>query len=74
VEIIVTYVLPPRDRPTNPARLWRGLLVGVQPWGYHVQSIEPGYEGCQEFVHRNDVVQREAVDSYYPGWYTRYVG
>jgi hypothetical protein len=76
MEIIVTYVLPPRERPTNPGRLWHGLILGVQPWGVHVRSLDEGYEGLEEFVVSPYIVSYHgiSIDSPSAGWYTLYVG
>jgi hypothetical protein len=77
MEIIVTYVLPPMERPTHPGRLWHGLVIGVQPWGVHVLSLDEGYEELEDFVPDWCIVNKEvplfSIDSPKPAWYTRNV-
>jgi len=47
---IVTYRLLPRHLPRDPARLWLGEITKVTPELIYVTSLEPGYEGQEEDI------------------------
>lgn len=59
---IIFYKLLPRDRPTDPERLWRGRVAKVfdVTGCVEVTLLEQGYEGLTEIVMSSQIVQ---VDS-----------
>jgi len=62
---VISYVLRDAQRPFNPFHKWVGkiLLVNIGKPGslnnVFVESLEPGYEGCCEYVLIEQIVSVE---------------
>ncbi len=63
---IIYYRLAPKDRPTNPAKEWRGRVKQFIPATPNmkasvvvVESLEPGYEEQVEYIIANQVTRIE---------------
>jgi hypothetical protein len=54
--VVITYRMRLSDRPTNPQRLWHGVVEDVYTGAYMVRLIEPGYEGLKEIVFFHQIV------------------
>ena len=54
----VYYHLSLSELPTNPQKLWCGLVVNMlEPVGLlYVESLEPGYKGLHEHVWVEQIV------------------
>jgi len=65
-KLTIQYVLPLSQHPANPNKLWRGKVIATFLHDSHergavqVDSLEPGYEGCNELVH---LYQIRAIDT-----------
>ncbi len=53
---IITYLLPPRSRPSNPFREWHGRVEWTGPELVKVTVLDEGYAGETEFVMRTEIV------------------
>jgi hypothetical protein len=56
---LISYRLFPYQLPTNPHKLWQGKIISVIPerrvcW---VISTEPGYEGLEECILLDQIVE-----------------
>ncbi len=47
---VVAYKLPASDRPTNPNKVWRGLVKALYGSSVLVEMLEPGFLGLEERV------------------------
>ena len=56
VGVVIIYRMRLSDRPTNPQRLWHGVVEDVYTGAYMVRLIEPGYEGLKEIVFIHQIV------------------
>lgn len=57
-EMKVFYHLLPKDKPTNPEKLWLGKVVRYYGGDYLlVELLEPGYESLIEVISRGQVQQ-----------------
>ena len=54
--VVIAYRLRPSDRPTNPQRLWHGIIEEVHPPVCWVRRTEPGYEGLDEMIFFEQIV------------------
>ena len=54
--VIVAYKLPAKDRPTNPNKIWRGLVKGLSGSSVLVEMLEPGFLGLEERVEVENIV------------------
>lgn len=68
---IIQYVLLPSSQPTNPNKLWRGKVERVTRSKFdrgivtcRIQSIEPGYEGIEEYVYPEQIVNVEGQEKH----------
>jgi hypothetical protein len=48
--VVIAYRLRPSDRPTNPERLWHGIVTEVYAKACLVRLTEPDYEGLDEMI------------------------
>ncbi len=62
--VVVAYCLRPSDRPTNPQRLWHGIIEEVHPPVCWVRLNEPGYEGLDEMIFFEQIVRIEGGPGY----------
>ena len=62
--VVIAYRLRPSDRPTNPQRLWHGIIEEVHPPVCWVRLTEPGYEGLDEMIFFEQIVSVEGRSSY----------
>jgi hypothetical protein len=46
----IAYHLRPSDRPTNPERLWHGIVTEVYTQACRVRLTEPDYEDLDEMI------------------------
>lgn len=54
---IVAYKLAPKEKPVNPDKLWLGKVIRYCGREYLlVELVEPGYEGCREYILVNQIV------------------
>ena len=61
----VTYVLLPKDRPTDPEKQWKGQVKRVMGGTLIlVESLEPGYEGETEYVTFDQIKSIQQVTGY----------
>jgi len=56
VGVVIIYRMRLSDRPTNPQRLWHGVVESVYTGAYRVRLIEPGYEDLEEIVFFHQIV------------------
>lgn len=54
--VIVAYKLPAKDRPTNPNKIWRGLVKGLYGSSVLVEMLEPRFLGLEERVEVENIV------------------
>lgn len=54
--VAIAYRLRPSDRPTNPERLWHGIVEDVYPGACKVRLTEPGFEGLEEMIFLKQIV------------------
>lgn len=54
--VVIAYRLRPSDRPTNPQRLWHGIVKDVYTKACWVRLTEPGYEGLDEMIFFEQIV------------------
>lgn len=54
--VIVAYKLPEKDRPTNPNKIWRGLVKSLYGRSVLVEMLEPGFVGLEERVEVENIV------------------
>jgi hypothetical protein len=59
VGVVIIYRMRLSDRPTNPQRLWHGIVKDVYPGAYLVRLTEPGYEGLEEIIFFEQIVSIE---------------
>ena len=59
VGIVIAYRLRPSERPINPQRLWHGIIEEVHPPVYWVRLNELGYEGLDEMIFFEQIVDTE---------------
>jgi len=64
VGVGIAYRLRPHDLPTNPQRLWHGIIEEVHPPVCWVRLNEPGYEGLDEMIFFEQIVDTEGGSSY----------
>jgi len=63
---VVSYVLRDEQHPSDPFRQWTGRVLRVNIGkpsllnNVYVESLEPGYEGCCEYVLIEQIVSAEA--------------
>lgn len=62
--VIITYRLRPSDLPTNPQRLWYGIVKDVYTRACRVCLTEPGYEGLDEMIFFEQIVGIEGGPGY----------
>ncbi len=62
--VVVVYRLRPSERPTNPERLWHGIVTEVHTKACWVRLTEPGYEGLDEMIFSEQIVGIEGGSSY----------
>ncbi len=53
---IITYLLAPVRRPSNPLREWHGRVEWTGPECVKVTVLDEGYTGEIEFIMRTEVV------------------
>jgi hypothetical protein len=53
---IITYLLAPVKRPSNPFREWHGRVEWVGPECVKVTVLDEGYTGETEYVMRTEIV------------------
>lgn len=58
--VVVAYRSRPSERPTNPERLWHGIITEVYTKTCWVRLTEPGYEGLDEIIFFEQIVGIEA--------------
>jgi hypothetical protein len=69
---VIHYRLLPAERPTHPARIWRGKVlktyIGMTYFldCCRVESLEPGYEELTELVLISQIVEIEATKGLQP--------
>jgi len=69
---VVYYIMRDEQRPVNPFYQWPGKIIRVdigKPGtlnGVWVESLEPGYEGCCEYVLLEQIVRIELAPMPYP--------
>ena len=56
---IITYVLPPKQRATNPAKEYQGIITHIFPQAkmVYVTVLTEGYEGMSEDVNIREIVR-----------------
>ena len=54
--VTVAYKLPAKDRPTNPNKIWRGLVKALYGPSVLVEMLEPGFLGLEERVEVENIV------------------
>ena len=62
--VVIAYRLRPSDRPTNPQRLWHGIIKDVYTRACWVCLTEPGYEGLDEMIFFEQIVGIEGEPGY----------
>jgi len=62
--VVIAYRLRPSDRPTNPQRLWHGIIKDVYTRACWVCLIEPGCEGLDEMIFFEQIVGIEGEPGY----------
>jgi hypothetical protein len=60
----IVYRMRLSERPTNPERLWHGIIEEVHPPVCLVRLNEPGYEGLDEMIFFEQIVDTEGGSSY----------
>jgi hypothetical protein len=60
----IAYRLRPSDRPTNPQRLWHGIIKDVYTRACWVCLTEPEYEGLDEMIFFEQIVGIEGGPAY----------
>ena len=46
----ISYVLLPKDLPTDPNREYHGVIIAIRDNQIHVQLTDEGYEGLEEWI------------------------
>ena len=62
--VVIAYRLRPSDCPTNPQRLWHGIIKDVYTRACWVCLTEPGYEGLDEMIFFEQIVCIEGEPGY----------
>ena len=62
--VSIAYRMRPHDLPTNPQRLWHGIIEEVHPPVCWVRLNEPGYEGLDEMIFFEQIVDTEEGPGY----------
>lgn len=59
--VIILYMLRPDQRPRHPDKEWRGKVLRYDEVFHRamVESLEVGYEGCDEDVWLGQIVRIE---------------
>ena len=59
--VIVVYTLRPDQRPRHPEKEWRGKVLRYDRKFYRamVESLEVGYEGCEDEVWLKQIIRIE---------------
>jgi hypothetical protein len=60
----IAYRMRLSERPTNPERLWHGIIEEVHPPVCWVRLNEPGYEGLDEMIFFEQIVDIEEGPGY----------
>ncbi len=60
----IAYRMRPHDLPTNPQRLWHGIIEEVHPPVCWVRLNEPGYEGLDGMIFFEQIVDTEGGSSF----------
>ena len=58
--VVVVYRLRPSERPTNPERLWHGIVTEMYTKTCWVRLTEAGHEGLDEIIFFEQIVGIEA--------------
>jgi len=53
---LISYLLTPNQRPTNPLREWHGRVEQVSAEAVLVSSLDEGYIGEKETVRRQEII------------------
>jgi hypothetical protein len=60
----IAYRMRLHDLPTDPQRLWHGIIEEVHPPVCWVRLNEPGYEGLDEMIFFEQIVDIEGGPGY----------
>ena len=62
--VVIAVSFAPLRSPTNPQRLWHGIIKDVYTRACWVCLIEPGYEGLDEMIFFEQIVGIEGGPGY----------